>query len=1408
MSRTTPPSPRTPGSEPSQPERPERADISTGGPEEAEFPGRADRQDRADAPAPARTEARRDARKAVRRDRSRSAAASREEQSERSARRHPVWRWVGRIGLVVLALLVLVVVTIQVVLWTNLPKSIVIGQLEKQLGLRASASSVSAGWFGNTTLRDVKLSLPLARQSTFDAPVLRVKHTWLPALLFGTALDIQRIELDNPTLHVWQDSAGRWNVTEVAELLARTGGKKEGQESAQQAQQASGAAPPKLPALAINNATIHVVDNANRELKIEHAQVNGVPESVLVYRYEVSVPDHVSVAGRLVPGGQWTHEVDVKVVNVNDWLAPWAKVPPFALEGQWSGEAGGGVAGRLRLDRLSLGGFAAKGAITLTSKDGVVDVHPDQLAFDAGKQGWAPIRTTAGRITFDGKKAAAEHLQVFAFGGISRIDGSYAIDGTAAELNAVWEGISFPAGSSHGGSARVNLARRLDGGPDLKATLTAAGTLKGSPLDAKLQLTGGGRAWDDLSWRLTAPGLRVGGGSGKPPLDLAGLIVDARTYRNPQAAGGTEVTVNSVRLPDQDRLNGAGSYNLASGAWWAKVGGGGWPVSQLGGEALAFDLDASGTAEQIYLKGLSFWAADVALKATGSYVFSEPKPVHVDVTVNHREKRPTSALIEEVRAELRGGGPKLVSGMLDGKARLTGTIDPLGLDIDGNLTADELSVWDRPIGKIEAVVKGSAGFNEKWNQKILDVHTKELRVFDGKWDLDAHYLFENETTGITVSVKDLPLKALAEAGKKDDVSGRVTEGHWQLYTPGFTFDPGKMVVHGGLTAEEVKAAGFTASRFTVGTTLEKGKLTVPLEGHYGPEGPEHGLFKATVETNASDTYHVEVTDLLLKRWPLTGGSVALTVDGQAKKIVADLANEKAAKAEKRKTYITSDSVVMGASLVVTPDAPPGVVPSPPVNIGNAQIVAAFKGRLVDVRQVTGDLFGSALWGQAVIDYDHPLLAAGELTVDHVKAEEVAKVYPFAKAISGQFGLHARLAPGREPGALEPLRLDVAVDASPGAQYANSVELGDGRFRVYLNLDPNWGLVRAVMADEKAPDMPPVEQPGSQSVLLVRPREPYINTMYVAQGMLKVWGRVVPGMDEGGRIAMSSISTHVRIGYQALDVNELVHAGAPKAAEMPGKMSGYVVLWGSTSTKPKPAEQAMLAQATGQARAQANARSREAGSTPPPQIAAATAPATNPVTASATTSATGPATNPAAGLESLAEAPPPTLLERLVDRLQGQGAVEIREANLGDFTVFRELYGLMHVGQDMSAPTGRGDATFRIEQGTLNITGLHYVNKGVEARAVATVRNLKDIPYSPLEANAVGSIRPFKDIDLPVFADADLLLKAIETSATSVSVGGTVHDPKVTPVLFGDLNAGMKQFLTGDISREIEGSAGQ
>src|SRR4051794_37206148 len=134
-------------------------------------------------------------------------------------------RWLRRITLGLVALLVAIVVIVQIALWTNLPRRIVLGQLQRQLGLRVSAESLSTNWLGHTSLSNVTLSLPIAQESFLTVPQMRVTHTSIPMLLLKRSVVVDSIALDQPRLNIIRDESGRWNFNEVAELLARTGGK-------------------------------------------------------------------------------------------------------------------------------------------------------------------------------------------------------------------------------------------------------------------------------------------------------------------------------------------------------------------------------------------------------------------------------------------------------------------------------------------------------------------------------------------------------------------------------------------------------------------------------------------------------------------------------------------------------------------------------------------------------------------------------------------------------------------------------------------------------------------------------------------------------------------------------------------------------------------------------------------------------------------------------------------------------------------------------------------------------------------------------------------------------------------------------------------------------------------------------
>jgi hypothetical protein len=74
-------------------------------------------------------------------------------------------RWIRRIVYGSLIGLAVVVVAVQVTFWTDYPRRLVLSLVQRELGLRVEARTLSTGWFGATTLTDVRLSLPLAARS-------------------------------------------------------------------------------------------------------------------------------------------------------------------------------------------------------------------------------------------------------------------------------------------------------------------------------------------------------------------------------------------------------------------------------------------------------------------------------------------------------------------------------------------------------------------------------------------------------------------------------------------------------------------------------------------------------------------------------------------------------------------------------------------------------------------------------------------------------------------------------------------------------------------------------------------------------------------------------------------------------------------------------------------------------------------------------------------------------------------------------------------------------------------------------------------------------------------------------------------------------------------------------------------
>src|SRR4051812_13774435 len=228
-------------------------------------------------------------------------------------------RWILRVLLGAVALVLLLLLAVQVVLWTDLPRNWVLGAIQEKLQLRMGAKQFATGWSGHTALSGVNLSLPLAQEAFLETPRLSIEHTPLLGLIVGRPLRVESIVIERPNLLVRQQMDGRWNLEEVAELIRRAGGGKTA--DTQAAPKTTGGAP-QLPRVSVRDAVVRLVDVRGRQATLSAVSIEGSPQGPLVWKYEASIPDRLELSGEIAPGANWQHEASIRLNNLGPWVRP------------------------------------------------------------------------------------------------------------------------------------------------------------------------------------------------------------------------------------------------------------------------------------------------------------------------------------------------------------------------------------------------------------------------------------------------------------------------------------------------------------------------------------------------------------------------------------------------------------------------------------------------------------------------------------------------------------------------------------------------------------------------------------------------------------------------------------------------------------------------------------------------------------------------------------------------------------------------------------------------------------------------------------------------------------------------------------------------------------------------------
>jgi hypothetical protein len=904
-------------------------------------------------------------------------------------------RWFRRVVFGLLFVLLLAIAAIQVALWTDLPRRIVIAQVQRQLGLSVTATSLTTGWLGQTELHDVTLALPLAEQSLLDVPTLRVKHTALVPLLLGFSITIDSLDLERPVLHVRQDVSGAWNLRQAVELIARAGGSRQAQQQPQGTKN-----PLRLPELRVNDGKAYVADNRGQIAPVDGINVTGWREGLLVYKYDADVGKRLHVIGELAPTARWDHEVRFAARQLNELLEPLVHDVPkdISADGTWRGRlTADGAEGRLELTSFSTQQGSASGVALIGLSDSSIEVRPERLLI---KLPQSEVRLISGLLTMSSQSIRADDLIVAGYDGQAVIGGQWNRSDGSATLRAVWRQIALPATMSQSGTIEASLQTPWTGRPQIDVTVSASCRAPLGTIETALHVSGQGDSLQNIDWNAAIDRVNW---TGKRTFALRNVSARLRT-RGPQLMLDELVLNDDPNTP----LSARGQINLQGDDWWLWLYSPGTTLRNRRDEALppiAFSLNSWGNTRFVELKDFYASSGDLKIDGDGFYNAELPKPVNINLRMEHLPIPPEPELADIVRGELTG------------KLSVLGTAAPLNLELGGELRGRKLFLRQREVGELAAELKGLVDENG------VTLSTTELELLGGRWQVNGDWPgVREQPIHLRVDCKQLPLAEVGQFIRKPELRGMV-DAQANIDVPSLRL--ARIRARGSLEARNIVAPGVLAEHATAQFRLSDGILVVDpihLTQH-------EGVADAKLEIPLSQRGHINL-DGSVKQWPVDteGQRAAAAVTGKAQ-LDVDLRKGTAAGPVQLSAHLTAR------------DRP----------VGTVRVEAEFEQQSINATRIQADVLGGSATGQARINVADPLQTTAKLEWNDIDSSEFSAWFPVLKGLIGRGSGSLSLGPSPDPRhALGPLRLDADFRSDRG-QF-RGMQIAHSNFTAFFDRD--------------------------------------------------------------------------------------------------------------------------------------------------------------------------------------------------------------------------------------------------------------------------------------------------------------------------------------------------------------------
>lgn len=727
-------------------------------------------------------------------------------------------RWPRRLLLILALTLIASVFAAQLLLWSDLPRRLVLDTLERRLGLQVHATRLRVSWWGRMRVENLSIVVPLTGEELAAAPVLTVRHTNLPWLLLWRQPRVHAVWADHPRLRLTQSSAGSWNVRALIPPTTEP----------PDAQAARRRRPPRLH---VRGATVTVTDRSGRTGVLRGVDVTAGAGVGPTWPLEIraAVPD-ISISGRMASTDDLAHEIDFDL-RADAAQLPWLALPrtqTVSARGQWRGRiTADGPAGQMDLHEAALAGTVLTGTVMLHTFDGGLRIQPRGLEARRESDGAAMVRLSGGEARMAASLVTLDELQIEALEGLLRLSGQIDPAATTGQVQAAWS--DMRAGPvRHGGSVTLRLQsphpRRLTLSGEFNTRCT--GPLGDWEAAGRAQAVGA--EWKRLRAHLRTDVLRMRADGLTESMGEVSLLA---------RLDWPTVTVQSIRAPQPARVDFKASANLTAGQWELEAQG--RQLRLAGLPELDIELGLRGDPRIIDLHTAKVRASQWLAVGAAAYDLDGRHLTTARAIVQPAPGSTLARLVDDAVAHFDARG----------------AVSPLDLQLTAAVAARAFTTAkQRSVAGVEHVLTG------RLTRQSLDLDVEDLPLLGGVWQGRMRYLLDDGRADMALTSRGLDMGQVGRLLSLPAMSGeadlRITAHLSELNVQGVD-------IEAQADLRDVSIGPLRASRGRAQAALRNADLRVHLMDLESDDGRAEADLRANVLQPAKLTVAMHA-----RKWPL------------------------------------------------------------------------------------------------------------------------------------------------------------------------------------------------------------------------------------------------------------------------------------------------------------------------------------------------------------------------------------------------------------------------------------------------------------------------------------------------------------------------------------------------------------